>query len=71
MIESGRGGKIIMIASIDSLHPTGNLAHYDASKGGMLMLTQSLALEFGRYNINVNAIAPGGCCSLQAPPRIM
>ncbi len=60
MIESGRGGKIIMIASIDSLHPTGNLAHYDASKGGMLMLTKSLALEFGRHKINVNAIAPGG-----------
>ncbi|MBI5032150.1 MAG: SDR family oxidoreductase [Chloroflexi bacterium] len=60
MIDAGRGGKIIMIASIDSLHPTGNLAHYDASKGGMLMLTKSLAVEFGRYNINVNAIAPGG-----------
>lgn len=60
MIAANHGGKIIMIASIDALHPSGNLAHYDASKGGMLMLTQSLALEFGRHNINVNAIAPGG-----------
>lgn len=60
MIAAGHGGKIIMIASIDSLHPTGNLAHYDASKGGMLMLTKSLAVEFGRNKINVNAIAPGG-----------
>lgn len=60
MIDAGRGGKIIMIASIDSLHPTGNLAHYDASKGGMLMLTKALAVEFGRHKINVNAIAPGG-----------
>lgn len=60
MIAAGHGGKIIMIASIDSLHPTGNLAHYDASKGGMLMLMKSLAVEFGRYHINVNAIAPGG-----------
>jgi 2-dehydro-3-deoxy-D-gluconate 5-dehydrogenase len=60
MIESGHGGKIVMIASIDSLHPTGSLAHYDASKGGMLMLTKALALEFGRHKINVNAIAPGG-----------
>jgi 2-deoxy-D-gluconate 3-dehydrogenase len=60
MIAAGRGGKIIMIASIDSLHPTGNLAHYDASKGGMLMLTKALAVEFGRNKINVNAIAPGG-----------
>jgi len=60
MIEAGHGGKIVMIASIDSLHPSGNLAHYDASKGGMLMLMKSLAVEFGRYKINVNAIAPGG-----------
>lgn len=60
MIEAGRSGKIIMIASIDALRPTGNLAHYDASKAGMLMLTKSLALEFGRHKINVNAIAPGG-----------
>ncbi len=60
MIESGRGGKIVMVASIDSLHPTGNLAHYDASKGGLVMLTKALALEFGRLKINVNAIAPGG-----------
>jgi 2-dehydro-3-deoxy-D-gluconate 5-dehydrogenase len=60
MIAAGQGGKIVMIASIDALHPTGNLAHYDASKGGMLMLMKSLAVEFGRHNINVNGIAPGG-----------
>lgn len=60
MIATGHGGKIVMIASIDGLHPTGNLAHYDASKGGMLMLIKSLAVEFGRHSINVNGIAPGG-----------
>ena len=60
MIEQGKGGKIINIASIDAFHPTGNLAHYDASKGGMVMLTKSMALELGRHQINVNAIAPGG-----------
>jgi 2-deoxy-D-gluconate 3-dehydrogenase len=60
MIDQGKGGKIINIASIDAFHPTGNLAHYDASKGGMVMLTKSMALELGRHHINVNAIAPGG-----------
>ena len=60
MIGKGKGGKIINIASIDAFHPTGNLAHYDFSKGGLVMLTKSLALELGKYSINVNAIAPGG-----------
>jgi 2-deoxy-D-gluconate 3-dehydrogenase len=60
MVKAGNGGKIVNIASVDAIHPTGNLAHYDSSKGGVVMLTKSLALEFGKYQIMVNAIAPGG-----------
>lgn len=61
MIAQGSGGKIVNIASIDSFHPSMvGLAAYDASKGGVLMLTRALALEFGPHGIHVNGIAPGG-----------
>jgi 2-deoxy-D-gluconate 3-dehydrogenase len=60
MIEKKHGGKIINISSIDSLKPTGNLSHYDASKGGIRMLTRAFAKEAGKHGINVNDIAPGG-----------
>jgi NAD(P)-dependent dehydrogenase (short-subunit alcohol dehydrogenase family) len=59
MVTAGKGGRIVNIASIDALHPTGALVHYDASKGGVAMMTKSLAKEFGPYGITVNAIAPG------------
>ncbi len=60
IIAEGHDGAIVNIASIDGLHPTGNLAHYDASKGGVIMLTKSLAKELGPQGVRVNAIAPGG-----------
>jgi len=55
-------GKIVNITSIASGQvgvgfPT--LAHYSASKGGIIALTETLALELATYNITVNAIAPG------------
>ena len=60
MRKQGSGGRIINISSIDSLHPSMvGLAHYDASKGGVNMLTRSAALEFGPDKILVNAILPG------------
>ncbi len=60
MIEKKHGGKIINISSIDSIKPSGNLAQYDSSKGGVRMLTKAFAKEVGKYKINVNDIAPGG-----------
>ena len=61
MIKQGRGGKIINITSIDALHPSSvGLAVYDASKHGLWGFTKNTALEFAPYNIQVNAIAPGG-----------
>src|SRR3989304_3346730 len=61
MIAQGKGGKIVNIASIDSLRPSlVGLAAYDASKGGVLMFTRNLALELAPHGIQINAIAPGG-----------
>jgi NAD(P)-dependent dehydrogenase (short-subunit alcohol dehydrogenase family) len=59
MIKAGRGGKIVNIASIDGLHPTPEMVHYNASKGGVVMLTKALALELAPHRILVNAVAPG------------
>jgi 2-dehydro-3-deoxy-D-gluconate 5-dehydrogenase len=60
MAEAGKGGRIINLASIDALRPNGMAAHYNASKGGVLMLTKAMALELAPYRILVNAVSPGG-----------
>jgi 2-deoxy-D-gluconate 3-dehydrogenase len=60
LAELKKGGRIINISSVDSMKPTGNLSHYDASKGGVRMLTRALAKEAAQFGILVNEIAPGG-----------
>ena len=60
MAKNGRGGKIVNMASVDAMHPYGGVAHYGASKAGVVMLTKALALELAPHNILVNAVAPGG-----------
>jgi glucose 1-dehydrogenase len=58
MRQSG-GGKIINISSVHDFAPLRNRAIYSITKGGMMMMTKSLALEFAEYNIQVNSISPG------------
>jgi NAD(P)-dependent dehydrogenase (short-subunit alcohol dehydrogenase family) len=59
MVERGQGGKIINVASIGAYIAWPNMSAYCASKGGCLQLTRVMALEWARYNIQVNAILPG------------
>ncbi len=59
MVAAGRGGRIINICSISSVRPTCFVAHYNASKAGVALLTKSLALELGGHQITANAVAPG------------
>jgi dehydrogenase/reductase SDR family protein 4 len=59
MIARKSGGSIINIASIAGLRPQPGGLLYSATKAALIMMTRSWAVEFGRYNIRVNAIAPG------------
>ncbi|MFJ2662467.1 acetoin reductase [Arthrobacter koreensis] len=58
-ISQGTGGKIIGAASIVAFRPFPVLASYSATKWAVRGLTQAAAMEFAKYNITVNAYAPG------------
>jgi sorbose reductase len=61
MLKQGTGGAMVLIAS-QSAHiglPGYRMAAYNASKGGVLMLSRALAVELGSQNIRVNSISPG------------
>ncbi len=58
MKERG-GGNIVNISSVGGLSPDKGLGLYCISKAGIIMLTKSMALEMGEFNIRVNCIAPG------------
>ena len=59
MIAQGRGGAIVNVSSIASLSTFPMRTSYGAAKAGINLLTKVLAVEWARYGIRVNAVAPG------------
>ncbi len=59
MIAAQRPGRIVNIASAAGLRALGQLSVYAMSKAAVIHMTRALALEWGRYGINVNALCPG------------
>jgi len=57
--KTGKAGRIINIGSLTCHGARPTTAAYASSKGGLLMLTKTLAVEWARYNITANAIGPG------------
>ena len=53
------GGRIINIASVAALRVVPNLGAYCMSKSAVVQMTKAMALEWGRFGINVNALCPG------------
>jgi len=59
VFKEQKGGKIVNISSINGLRGKFAQTNYAASKGGEIAMSKSLARELGKFNVNVNVVAPG------------
>ncbi|WP_348823045.1 gluconate 5-dehydrogenase [Flavobacterium aestuarii] len=68
MIARGTGGKIINICSMMSELGRDTVSAYASAKGGLKMLTKSMATEWAKFNIQTNGIGPGYFATTQTAP---
>jgi 3-oxoacyl-[acyl-carrier protein] reductase len=68
MLEQGRGGAIVNIASLSAQRAASLHSGYGAAKAGVANLTMSLAAEYGAEGIRVNAISPGSILTPATAP---
>lgn len=59
MIHQGRGGRIVITASIGAFEGSGHHGPYGASKGALVTLVRTMGREWAEYGITVNAVCPG------------
>ncbi len=59
LLKNRGGGAIVNVSSVHAVATSPNVGSYAASKGGLLALTRSMAIEFAKDQIRVNAILPG------------
>ena len=59
MVARGSGGRIIMVGSVNQATVNRGIAHYAATKGGVMQLAKAMALELAPAGVTVNLIAPG------------
>ncbi len=58
MLEQ-RSGSIVTVASVEGIEGTEGGSAYNASKGGVVLLTKNMAIDYGRMGVRVNCVAPG------------
>lgn len=67
MVDAGRGGAFVAVASVSGLTGAPNHGPYGAAKAGLMALVKTLALELAEAGVRVNAVAPGAVLT----PRIL
>ena len=74
VFKDQRSGKVVNISSINGLRGKYAQTNYAASKGGEIAFSKSLARELGKFNVNVNVVAPGMVMTgmaVQLPPEVV
>jgi NAD(P)-dependent dehydrogenase (short-subunit alcohol dehydrogenase family) len=66
MIAAGHGGAMVNFASIAAVHSAPFHGPYGMAKRGVMAMTETMALEWARYGIRVNTVAPGGVATPRA-----